>query len=36
VNGDELYDVENDLLQKENIAEKYPDVLSKLSDHYNN
>ena len=34
VNGDELYNVENDLLQKENISDKYPEIVSKLSDHY--
>jgi len=35
VNGNELYNIEIDLPQNENIADEYPEVVSKLSDHYN-
>ena len=35
VNGNELYNIENDLLQKHNVADKYPEIVKKLSDHYN-
>jgi arylsulfatase A-like enzyme len=35
VNGDELYNVEDDLPQEQNMADQYPEVLNKLSDYYN-
>lgn len=34
VHGDELYDVEADLAQKNNVAEQNPDVFKAMRDHY--
>ena len=35
VNGNELYNLEDDLLQERNVADQYPEIVSKLSHHYN-
>lgn len=35
VNGNELYNLENDLLQEKNVADQYPEIVSRLSNHYN-
>jgi arylsulfatase A-like enzyme len=35
VNGNELYNTGNDLVQEQNIAEMHPEVVDKLKEHYN-
>ncbi|HEX5104275.1 MAG TPA: arylsulfatase [Pirellulaceae bacterium] len=34
VNGDELYDVAADPAQRQNVAEKHPDIVAELRQHY--
>jgi hypothetical protein len=34
VNGHELYDVNTDLGQNNDLAAVYPDIVSRLHDHY--
>lgn len=35
VNGNELYNLEDDLIQEKNVADQYPEIVSRLSNHYN-
>jgi arylsulfatase len=34
VNGTELYNISNDPGQKQNVADKYPQIVTKMRDHY--
>ena len=36
VNGDELYNIENDIGQRNNLIKSNPEIFSKMSTFYNN